>query len=114
MEIMRREEILSTIISRQATLKDYMLRIQFELKNGDAKNLIGALLDYFISSEPSQSIDRSDMVKMSMLQLDDQWLLFFYDHLDQIVSPITPLPESCKSLLTEDVQGDFNFMQNPY
>lgn len=114
MEIMRREEILSSIISRQATLKDFALRIQFELKNGDFNNLTGAILDYFIFSNTSQSIDRSDMVKQSMMQLDDEWLLFFYDHLDQIVSPITPIPESCKSVLTEDVQGNFDFIENPY
>lgn len=114
MEIMRREEFLSSIISRQATLKDYVLRIQFELKNGDLKNLSGALLDYFISSDANLSADRTDVLKQSMQQLDDEWLLFFYDHIDQTVSPITPLPESCKSVLTEDVQGNFNFIENPY
>lgn len=114
MEIMRREEILSSIISRQATLNDYSLRVQFELKNGDSVNLVGAILDYFISSDTNQSMDRLDMIKESMVQLSDNWLLFFYDHLDRNVFPSTPIPNSCKSVLTEDVQGDFNFITNPY
>ncbi|MGL4673665.1 MAG: hypothetical protein ACRCXK_02270 [Wohlfahrtiimonas sp.] len=114
MDIMRREEILSSIISRQATLNDYSLRVQFELKYGDSVNLSGAILDYFISSETKHNIDRLDMVKESMLQLDDNWLLFFYDNMDRKVFPSTPIPKSCKSVLTEDVQGTFAFIDNPY
>jgi len=114
MDIMRREEILSSIISRQATLNDYSLRIQFELKYGDSANLSGAILDYFISSETIHNMDRLDMVKESMLQLDDEWLLFFYDNMDHKVFSSTPIPKSCKSVLTEDVQGTFDFINNPY
>ena len=114
MDIMRREEILSSIISRQATLNDYSLRVQFELKYGDMTNLSGAILDYFITSSANNNIDRLDMVKECMLQLEDNWLLFFYDNMDQKVLPSTPIPQSCKSILTEDVQGKFNFIENPY
>ncbi|GAA5093919.1 hypothetical protein [Wohlfahrtiimonas larvae] len=114
MDIMRREEILSSIISRQATRNDYGLRVQFEIKNGNLSNLSGALLDYFIISNAEHNMDRLDMVKDSMLQLDDDWLLFFYDHIDRKVLPCTPLPKSCKSILTEDVQGGFNSIENPY
>lgn len=114
MDIMRREEILSSIISRQATLNDYSLRVQFELKNGSGTNLSGALLDYFIVSGTDYNSDRLDMVKESMLQLEDDWLLFFYDNMDRKVLPSTPIPESCKSILTEDVQGNFDSIENPY
>lgn len=114
MDIMRREEILSSIISRQATLNDYSLRVQFEIKNGNLINLSGALLDYFIVSQKEHNSDRLAMVKESMLQLDDEWLLFFYDNVDRKVLPSTPIPKSCKSILTEDVQGDFSFIENPY
>lgn len=114
MDIMRREEILSSIISRQATLNDYSLRVQFELKYGDSANLSGALLDYFIISSTNHNINRLDMVKDSMLQLEDNWLLFFYDNMDRKVLPSTPIPESCKSILTEDVQGNFDSIENPY
>lgn len=114
MEIMRREEILSSIISRKATLNDYVLRIQFELKHGDSTNLVGAMLDYFIASDMSQSADRQNMLKESMFQLEDHWLLFFYDYMDKEITASTPIPESCKSVLTEDVQGGFDFLENPY
>lgn len=114
MDITRREEILSSIISRQASVNDYVLRVQFELKYGDTSNLLGALLDYFIFSDTSHRENRIDMVKACMLQLSDIWLLFFYDNIDQKVFPSTPIPESCKSVLTEDVQGTFDFIENPY
>ncbi|WHR56050.1 hypothetical protein PE074_03600 [Wohlfahrtiimonas chitiniclastica] len=114
MEIMRREEFLSSIINKQATTNDHVLRIQFELKHGDAENLVGALLDYFIVSDAESSIDRTKVTKDGMFQLDDDWLLFFYDHLEKSVHPCTPLPRSCKSVLTEDVQGTFDFIANPY
>ena len=114
MEITRREEILSTIISRKSTLNDYILRVQFELKYGNLNNLAGALLDYFIASNDEQHTDRLQLLKDSSGVLDNDWLLFFYDHMDQQVLPSTPIPESCKSILTEDVQGVFNFMGNPY
>lgn len=114
MDIMRREEILSSIISRSANLNDHVLRVQFELKYGDSQNLVGAILDYFISSDISHSVDRLNMVKESMMQLDDSWLLFFYDNMDRKVFPSTPIPKSCKSVLTEDVQGAFDFIENPY
>lgn len=114
MDVMRREEILSTIISRKATINDYVLRVQFELKYGDLNNLAGAMLDYFIVTDVIHSADRLKMIKDHMFQLDDQWLLFFYDHIDGNVSPTTPIPVSCKSVLTEDVQGSFDFIENPY
>lgn len=114
MDIMRREEILSSIISRKATLNDYVLRVQFELKYGDATNLVGAMLDYFISTDRIHSADRLKMVKDNMYQLEDRWLLFFYDNMEKKVLPSTPIPESCKSVLTEDVQGSFDFIENPY
>lgn len=111
---MRREEFLSTIINHQATLNDYVLRVQFELKYGDVRNLTGALLDYFIMSDKSHDDDRLKMVKDSMFELDDQWLLFFYDNMEQNVTASTPIPKSCNSVLTEDVQGTFDFLPNPY
>lgn len=114
MDILRREEILSSIISRRATLNDHSLRVQFELKYGDSTNLSGAILDYFIASDLSHNIKRLDMVKECMFQLNDNWLLFFYDNMDQKVLPSTPIPESCKSVLTEDIQGTFDFISNPY
>ncbi len=114
MDLLRREEFLNILLNHQDSEQDFIARVKFEVTARDNDAVTGALLDYFIFSDENNIENRYDLVKECMTLLSDEWLLFFYDALESGISPVTPIPKNNMSLLTEDVQGTFEFIDNPY
>ncbi len=110
----RRMELINTLYSRPDSINDHKVRIRYELNRGEEAALVGALTDFYIQTDKSDFLERLDMLKETMHLLSTDWLLLFYDHLDQDFTAITELPYNHWSIFTEDVQGHFNFVENPF
>ncbi len=110
----RRQAFIYTLLNRADSMGDHAVRIRFEIERGTESTLAGALTDYYICSKPKDYLQRLDFLKESLNVLSDDWLLLFYDNLEEEFSSATILPYNQWSIFTEDVQGHFNFIDNPY
>ncbi len=87
-----------------------MVRVQYEKKEGTVSQLCGAVADYFIACQYAERPARYRLLLEVFDRLSNEWLLTLHDGLDEGLTPISPLPDSEWSLLTEDVQGHFSYL----
>ncbi len=110
----RRMELINRLNSRPKSLSDHKVRIRYELGRKEEAALAGAITDFYIQTTKEEFLDRLDVLKESMDILSSDWILLFYDYLQEDFSEITPLPYNHWSIFTEDVQGSFDFVRNPF
>lgn len=86
-------------------LQAHVLRIYLHTEHGDTDQLTGALADLFITLGSKGRDLKLRMLDLASPHLDDAWLSFLYDHLDNGLDTITPLPATRYSRLTAAING---------